>query len=72
MRNFRMTKGTLKWFNAKKGYGFICPENGEKDVFIHITALEKAGIRHISDGQQLNYDIYDDRGRQAAGNIRLI
>ena len=39
-----MTKGTLKWFNAKKGYGFICPENGEKDVFIHITALEKAGI----------------------------
>ena len=67
-----MQQGTVNWFNAKKGYGFICPENGEKDVFIHITALEKAGIRHISDGQQLNYDIYDDRGRQAAGNIRLI
>ncbi len=67
-----MSKGTLKWFNAKKGYGFICPENGEKDVFIHITALEKAGIRNIREGQPLNYEIYDDRGRQAAGNIKLV
>lgn len=67
-----MSKGTLKWFNAKKGYGFICPENGEKDVFIHITALEKAGIRNIREGQPLNYEIYDDRGRQVAGNIKLV
>ncbi len=67
-----MTKGTLKWFNAKKGYGFICPETGEKDVFIHITALEKAGIRSIREGQPLSYEIYDDRGRQAAGNIKLV
>ncbi len=67
-----MSVGTVKWFNAKKGYGFICPENGEKDVFIHITALEKAGIRNIREGQPLNYEIYDDRGRQAAGNIKLV
>lgn len=68
-----MLKGTLKWFNAKKGYGFICPEiPADKDVFLHVTALEKAGIRHIPDGQLLSYSIYDDRGRQAATNIKFI
>ena len=68
-----MLKGTLKWFNAKKGYGFICPEiPADKDVFLHVTALEKAGIRHIPDGQLLSYSISDDRGRQAATNIKFI
>lgn len=67
-----MLKGTVKWFNTKKGYGFIKPEGDEKDVFVHVTALEKAGIRQIMDGQLVNYDIYDDRGRKAAGNIKLI
>lgn len=66
-----MLKGTVKWFNVKKGYGFIQPENGEKDIFVHITALEKTGLRRLSDGQKVSYDIYDDRGRKAAGNIMI-
>ena len=66
-----MLKGTVKWFNTKKGYGFIQPENGEKDIFVHITALEKTGLRRLTDGQKGSYDIYDDRGRKAAGNIMI-
>lgn len=66
-----MLKGTVKWFNTKKGYGFIQPENGEKDIFVHITALEKTGLRRLMDGQKVSYDIYDDRGRKAAGNIMI-
>ena len=66
-----MLKGTVKWFNNKKGYGFIQPENGEKDIFVHITALEKTGLRRLTDGQKVSYDIYDDRGRKAAGNIMI-
>ena len=68
-----MSKGTVKWFNTKKGYGFIQPESGEKDIFVHITQLEKAGIRRLFDGQAGNYDIYADRdGKPAAGNIRVL
>ena len=68
-----MSKGTVKWFNTKKGYGFIQPESGEKDIFVHITQLEKAGIRRLFDGQAVNYDIYADRdGKPAAGNIRVL
>lgn len=68
-----MSKGTVKWFNTKKGYGFIKPESGEKDIFVHITQLEKAGIDHVSDGQPVNYELYNDRdGRPAAGDIRLM
>lgn len=67
-----MLKGTVKWFNTKKGYGFISPDGGNKDVFVHITQLEKIGLRHLTDGQKVNFDVYDDRGRNAAGNIQLI
>lgn len=68
-----MSKGTVKWFNNKKGYGFIIPEAGKKDVFVHISQLEKAGISHLSDGQAINYELYADRdGRAAAGNLRLL
>lgn len=68
-----MSKGTVKWFNNKKGYGFIVPETGEKDIFVHITQLEKAGLRGLADGQRVNYEIYADRdGKPAAGNIRLL
>ena len=67
-----MQKGTVKWFNVKKGYGFITPENSDKDIFVHITALEKNGLRRLNDGAVVNCEVYNDRGRQAAGNIGLI
>ena len=67
-----MLKGTVKWFNSKKGYGFIRPDESDKDVFVHITSLEKSGIRHLADGQKVNFEIYDDLGKKAAGNISLL
>lgn len=67
-----MLYGTVKWFNTKKGYGFIQPESGEKDVFVHITQLEALGLRRLNDGQRVSYEIYDDKGREAAGNIKLL
>lgn len=68
-----MNKGTVKWFNIKKGYGFIVPEeNSTKDVFVHISALEKTGLKQLDEGQVVSYETYDDRGRQAAGNIAIL
>ncbi|MBO4293933.1 MAG: cold-shock protein [Alphaproteobacteria bacterium] len=67
-----MCTGTIKWFNYRKGYGFIEPENGEKDIFLHITKLEEKGIRHVADGQRVSYEPYDDRGRIAAGEIKIL
>lgn len=67
-----MTKGTVKWFNTRKGYGFISPEGGSKDVFVHITQPEKIGLRHLTDGQKVNFETYDDRGRIAAGNLKIL
>ena len=67
-----MTIGTVKWFNTKKGYGFIAPENGDKDIFVHITKLEEKGIRRLNDGQKVSYVPYDDRGRIAAGEIEVL
>jgi CspA family cold shock protein len=67
-----MLIGTVKWFNCKKGYGFISPEESSKDVFVHITQLEKIGLRRLNDGQRVGYELYDDRGRIAAGNIKLL
>ena len=67
-----MTTGTVKWFNSRKGYGFIQPENGGKDVFVHITKLEEKGLRKLYEVQSVSYEIYDDRGRIAAGNIKLL
>jgi CspA family cold shock protein len=67
-----MAKGTVKWFNATKGYGFIAPEGGRKDVFVHITALERAGIRALNDGQAVTFDIESGRdGRESATNLAL-
>lgn len=66
-----MNNGTVKWFNAQKGYGFIQPEGGGKDVFVHISAVERAGISNLSEGQKLSYEIVRDRktGKSAAENL---
>ena len=67
-----MANGTVKWFNATKGFGFIAPANGNKDVFVHISAMERAGIRALNDGQAVTFDLERDRnGRESATNLAL-
>ena len=63
--------GTVKWFNSTKGYGFIQPDGGGKDVFVHISAVEKAGFSSLAEGAKVSYEIVSDRGKQSAGNLRL-
>ena len=67
-----MSTGTVKWFNTRKGYGFIQPSLGGKDVFVHITKLEEIGLRRLYERQKVGYELYDDRGRTAAGNIVIL
>ena len=67
-----MAKGTVKWFNATKGFGFIAPESGGKDVFVHISALERSGLTGLADDQKVTYDLVSGRdGRENAENIAL-
>lgn len=67
-----MANGTVKWFNATKGFGFIAPESGTKDVFVHISAVERAGLTGLNDGQAVTFDIERDRnGRESASNLAL-
>ena len=67
-----MANGTVKWFNASKGFGFIAPEDGSKDVFVHISALERAGLSHLDDGQAVTFDLEADKnGRSSAVNLAL-
>jgi CspA family cold shock protein len=66
----QMPKGTVKWFNPTKGYGFIQPAGGGKDVFVHISAVERAGLRSLNDGQQIEYEIESSRGKESAVNLR--
>jgi CspA family cold shock protein len=63
--------GTVKWFNGQKGYGFIQPDSGGKDVFVHISAVEKAGLSSLNEGAKVSYEIVSDRGKESAGNLRL-
>ena len=65
-----MAIGTVKFFNTQKGFGFIQPDDGSKDVFVHITAVEKAGMRSLNEGQKISYEIVTERGKQAAGNLQ--
>lgn len=66
-----MANGTVKWFNSAKRYGFIAPEDGSEDVFVHITALEEAGLHHLDDGQKVTYDVTEEKGKPSAVNIQL-
>jgi len=63
--------GTVKWFNPTKGFGFIVPENGGNDVFVHISAVEQAGLKALDEGQKVQYELEDNRGRQAASNLQV-
>ena len=65
-----MATGTVKWFNATKGYGFIMPEDGGKDVFVHITAVQAAGLKGLNDGQKVSYEVAMERGKAAAIDLR--
>ena len=66
-----MATGTVKWFNATKGYGFIQPDNGGKDVFVHISAVERAGLSSLNEGAKVSYDVVSDRGKESAGNLKV-
>ena len=66
-----MATGTVKWFNAAKGYGFIKPEAGGKDVFVHISALERAGLSTLNEGQTIQYEVVSNRGKESAENLKL-
>ncbi len=69
-----MSTGIVKWFNSQKGFGFIQPENGDKDVFVHISAVERAGMSSLAEGQKLAFDLVADRrtGKSAAENLRAV
>ena len=65
-----MATGTVKFFNTQKGFGFIQPSDGSRDVFVHISAVERAGMRTLTEGQNVSYDIVTERGKQAASNLQ--
>jgi len=72
-RRSGMPTGTVKWFNTTKGYGFIAPDEGGKDVFVHVSAVERSGLTGLADNQKVGYELQDGRdGRQMAGNLTLL
>ena len=66
-----MATGTVKWFSADKGFGFIQPQDGGKDVFVYIKALQAAGLQGLNDGQKVSYEVITERGKQAASDLKL-
>jgi CspA family cold shock protein len=73
-KDFPMTTGTVKWFNAQKGFGFIQPDDGGNDAFVHISAVERAGLGDLREGQKLNYELVSDRksGKMSADNLKAL
>ena len=67
-----MATGTVKWFNGTKGYGFIEPDDGGKDVFVHVSAVEAAGLSGLQEDQKISYEVVENRGKEAAGELTLI
>lgn len=66
-----MASGSVKWFNSGKGFGFIQPDDGGKDVFVHITAVQAAGLQGLDDGQKVTFEVVREKGKEAAANLRL-
>lgn len=66
-----MANGTVKWFNPTKGFGFIQPDQGNADVFVHITAVERAGLSSLNEGQKVTYDLATEKGKTSAANLKL-
>lgn len=67
-----MAIGIVKWFNPTKGFGFIQPENGSRDVFVHISAVERAGLGSLAEGQRVSYNVVEERGKQAAADLKAL
>ena len=67
-----MVNGTVKWFNTNKGYGFVEPDDGGKDVFIHISAVEKSGLKTLLENQKITFEVNQDKGRSSAANIKIV
>ena len=65
-----MASGIVKWFDPAKGFGFIQPEDGSKDVFVHVSAVQKAGMESLAEGQRVSFDVVSERGKSAAGNLQ--
>lgn len=68
----QLANGTVKWFNPTRGYGFIQPDEGGKDVFVHVSAVERAGLRTLNDGQRVSYELATHNGRQSAANLKVV
>ncbi len=66
-----MATGTVKWFNNKKGYGFITPDEGGQDIFVHISAVQKAGMRTLNEGAKISYELMSERGKTVAGELKI-
>jgi CspA family cold shock protein len=67
-----MATGTVKWFNTQKGFGFIQPDDASKDVFVHISAVQAAGMSSLNEGQKVSFEVMQERGKAAAGNLKAI